>query len=261
MEGYAQWKPFNGTTLVANLNFTDNYAENIDANLKQHLTSVFYYININQKLPWKLIATAYTYGQTGHSPENIYAYSRSWWRYAFTLQRSFLSDDYPAFAAITNSICAAGTASSEEVAAILSAAQDKAPDALLSVVYNREVQTASGRTKWHGRRMGQYVIDAGEDQSSLVELYEDGFVWTNAAKRVTLADPEAAAKAKAAAEARQAEWERANLPPDVAALLAARRAAATTNEVTVTVGANGEVSVQPGITTSDPGPTVPTGNQ
>ena len=93
MEGYAQWKPFNGTTLVANLNFTDNHAENIDANLKQHLTSVFYYININQKLPWKLIATAYTYGQTGHSPENIYAYSRSWWRYAFTLQRSFLSDD------------------------------------------------------------------------------------------------------------------------------------------------------------------------
>lgn len=174
---------------------------------------------------------------------------------------SFLSDDYPAFAAITNSICAAGTASSEEVAAILSAAQDKAPDALLSVVYNREVQTASGRTKWHGKRMGQYVVDAGEDQTSLVELYEDGFVWTNAAKRVTLADPEAAAKARAAAEARQAEWERTHLPPDVAALLAARRAAAATNEVTVIVGPNGEVSVQPGITTSDPGPAVPTGNQ
>ena len=149
---------------------------------------------------------------------------------------SFLSDDYPAFAAITNSICAAGTASSEEVAAILSAAQDKAPDALLSVVYNREVQTASGRTKWHGKRMGQYVIDAGEDQSSLVELYEDGFVWTNAAKRVTLADPEAAAKAKAAAEARQAEWERTHLPPDVAALLQRRRDAA--NGVTIVVTPN-----------------------
>ena len=151
---------------------------------------------------------------------------------------SFLSDDYPAFAAITNSICAAGTASSEEVAAILSAAQDKAPDALLSDVYNREVQTASGRVKWHGKRMGQYVIGAGEDQTSLVELYEDGFVWTNAAKRVTLKDPEAAAKAKAAAEARQAEWERANLPPDIAALLAARRAAAATNEVTIVVTPN-----------------------
>lgn len=93
MEGYAQWKPFDGTTLVANLNFTDNYAENIDADLKQHLTSIFYYINISQKLPWKLTATVYTYGQTGHSPENIYAYSRSWNRYAFTLQRSFFNDD------------------------------------------------------------------------------------------------------------------------------------------------------------------------
>lgn len=151
---------------------------------------------------------------------------------------SFLSDDYPAFAAITNSVISTGIASAEEVAAILSAAQDKAPDALLSVVYNREVQTESGRVKWHGKRMGQYIIGVGEDQASLIELYEDGFAWTNAAKRVTLADPEAAAKAKAAAEARQAEWERAHLPPDVAALLSARRAAAATNEVTVIVTPN-----------------------
>lgn len=149
---------------------------------------------------------------------------------------AFFSDDYPAFAAITNTVIATGIATGEEVAAILSAAQDKAPDALLSVVYNRDVQTSAGRVKWHGKRMGQYMIDAGEDQSSLVELYEDGFAWTNKGTRVTLKDPEAFAKARAAAEARQAEWERANLPPDVAALLAARRAAATTNEVTIVVG-------------------------
>lgn len=149
---------------------------------------------------------------------------------------AFFSDDYPAFAAITNTVIATGIATGEEVAAILSAAQDKAPDALLSVVYNRDVQTETGRVKWHGKRMGQYVIETVEDGTSLVELYEDGFVWTNAAKRVTRPDPEAAAKAKAAAEARQAEWERTHLPPDVAALLAARRAAATTNEVTVIVG-------------------------
>ena len=149
---------------------------------------------------------------------------------------AFFSDDYPAFAAITNTVIATGIATGEEVAAILSAAQDKAPDALLSVVYNRDVQTSAGRVKWHGKRMGQYLLDDGNGGQSLVELYEDGFVWTNAAQRVTLADPEAAAKAKAAAEARQAEWERANLPPDIAALLAARRAAATTNEITVVVG-------------------------
>jgi hypothetical protein len=93
MEGYVQWKPFNGTTFVANLNFTDNHAENTASDLKQHCTSMFYYLNLSQKLPWKLTATAYTYGQVGQSPMNIYAYSRSWIRYAFTLQRSFLSDD------------------------------------------------------------------------------------------------------------------------------------------------------------------------
>ena len=93
MEGYVQWKPFDGTTFVANVNFTDNHAENTASNLKQHLASMFYYMNLSQKLPWKLTATAYTYGQAGHSPMNIYAYSRSWQNYAFTLQRSFLSDD------------------------------------------------------------------------------------------------------------------------------------------------------------------------
>jgi hypothetical protein len=93
MEAYAQWKPFDGTTFVANLNFTDNYAENIDANLKQHTDNLYYYINLSQKLPWNILFTAYTFGQFGHSPMNIYAYSRPWNRYAFTLQQSFLSDD------------------------------------------------------------------------------------------------------------------------------------------------------------------------
>ena len=93
MEGYVQWKPFDGTTIVANLNFTDNYAKNIDANLSQHTDNLFYYVNLSQKLPWNLRFTAYTFGQFGHSPMNIYAYSRAWNCYAFTLQRSFLSDD------------------------------------------------------------------------------------------------------------------------------------------------------------------------
>lgn len=93
MEGYAQWKPFDGTTLVANLNFTDNHAENIDANLSQHTDNLYYYVNLSQKLPWKLLFTAYTYGQFGHSPMNIYSYSRSWNSYTFTLQRSFFRDD------------------------------------------------------------------------------------------------------------------------------------------------------------------------
>ena len=104
---------------------------------------------------------------------------------------------------------------------------------LMNRKYHREQETDAGRLAWHGKRMGQYLVDDGNGGQCLVQLYEDGFAWTNAAKRVTLKDPEAAAKAKAAAEARQAEWERTHLPPDVAALLAARRAAAngTTNIV------------------------------
>ena len=93
MEGYVQWKPFNATTFVANITFTDNHANHNAAQLKQHLTSMYYYAYLSQKLPWKLTATAYTYGEVGHSPMNIYAYGRPWMRYAFTLQRSFLSDD------------------------------------------------------------------------------------------------------------------------------------------------------------------------
>ena len=106
---------------------------------------------------------------------------------------------------------------------------------LMNRKYHRDIETESGRTKWHGKRMGQYLIDGEDGKQCLVQLYEDGFAWTNAAKRVSLKDPEAAAQAKAAAEARQAEWERAHLPPEVAALLAARRAAAKTNEVTIVV--------------------------
>lgn len=102
---------------------------------------------------------------------------------------------------------------------------------LMNRKYHRDIETESGRTKWHGKRMGQYLIDGEDGKQCLVQLYEDGFAWTNAATRVALKDPEAAAKAKAAAEARQAEWERTHLPPDVAALLQRRRDAA--NGVTV----------------------------
>lgn len=149
---------------------------------------------------------------------------------------SFFSDSYPQFAAITNSVCATGMATPEEVAAILSAAEDKAPDALLPVFYTREMQSDSGRVKWHGSQVGKYEIELPDGTFRLVQLYADGFAWTNAAKIIHRDDPEAEAKRRAEAEKRQQEYERAHFPADVAALLAARRAAAvTTNEVDVIV--------------------------
>ena len=165
---------------------------------------------------------------------------------------SFLSDDYPQFAAITNSICAAGIASSEEVAAILSASIDTAPDALLVALYDREIKTEAGRVKWHGKRTAYR-----EDTNTLtvVTTYADGWQYS---QPFTVVKPQSL-EARLAAAARQ----RANtMPPGLAATEAIRHETfATTNEVTVIVGPNGEVSVQPGITTSDPGPAVPTGNQ
>ena len=103
---------------------------------------------------------------------------------------------------------------------------------LMNRKYHRDIETEAGRVKWHGKRMGQYLIEgAGELGTAnggplLVTLYDDGFAWTSTPQRVTIKDPEAAAKAKAAAEARQAEWERAHLPADVADLLQRRRDAA-----------------------------------
>ena len=93
MQGYAQWRAFDGTTLVANLTFTDNHARNLDAGLSQHTDHLNYYLNLSQKLPWKLTCAVYTYGMAGHSPMEIYAYQHSTNSYAITLQRSFLSDD------------------------------------------------------------------------------------------------------------------------------------------------------------------------
>ena len=100
---------------------------------------------------------------------------------------------------------------------------------LMNRKYHRDMESESGRTKWHGKRMSQYLIEGNGEQGTgnglplLVTLYEDGFAWTSTPQRVSLKDPESAAKAKASAEARQAEWERTHLPPDVAALLQRRR--------------------------------------
>ena len=104
---------------------------------------------------------------------------------------------------------------------------------LINRMYKREIGTDAGRRRWHGDRIGQYVLPTGETNAVgrevfvRIDLYQDGFVMTNRAVRARnsiIRDPEAAAKAAAEAK-RQAEearraWEQANLPPDLAALRA-----------------------------------------
>jgi len=119
---------------------------------------------------------------------------------------------------------------------------------LMNRMYWRDMSTDAGRRKWHGDRIGEYLLPTGVTNSQgraqmmMVHLYQDGFVATNAAvryRRSILPDPEAAAKAaveaKRRADAARAAWESANLPPDLAALRTAQRLASTTQDVTVIV--------------------------
>ena len=120
---------------------------------------------------------------------------------------------------------------------------------LMNRMYWRDQETDSGRKKWHGERIGEYLLPTGVTNANgqarmiVVQLYQDGFVATNRMVRYRksiVQDPEAAAKAAAEAKRRAEEarraWESANLPPDLAALRAAQRIAGETNEVTVIVG-------------------------
>lgn len=122
---------------------------------------------------------------------------------------------------------------------------------LINRMYKREIGTDAGRRRWHGDRIGQYVLPTGETNAVgrevlvRVDLYADGFVMTNRAVRARnsiIRDPEAAAKAAAEAKRRadeaRAAWESANLPPDLAALRALQRLAGETNEVTVITEGN-----------------------
>ena len=122
---------------------------------------------------------------------------------------------------------------------------------LMNRMYWRDQETDAGRRKWHGDRIGQYVLPTGETNAVgrevfvRVDLYADGFVMTNRAVRARnsiIRDPEAAAKAAAEAKRRadeaRAAWEQANLPPDLAALRALQRLAGETNEVTVITEGN-----------------------
>lgn len=86
----------------------------------------------------------------------------------------YLSDEYPQFAAITNAIVSSGAATSQEVAAILSASIDPAvADALLRRVYDKDMGSPDGRVKWHGA-----VTNTVFDTNALVKVqyHADGYV-------------------------------------------------------------------------------------
>ena len=52
-----------------------------------------YYVNLSQKLPWKLLLYLSSYGKIGRSPSDVYTMRHSYFGYYASLQRSFLKAD------------------------------------------------------------------------------------------------------------------------------------------------------------------------
>ena len=118
---------------------------------------------------------------------------------------AFFSDSYPAFAQITNAVVAAGVATPQEVEAILAAAVDTAPDALLSVAYANDMQTLQGRARWHGGNpVSEYRTNETTRIIERADIYPDGWEYiAPASRRKALTPEEAAARAVQRRNARQ----------------------------------------------------------
>lgn len=119
---------------------------------------------------------------------------------------AFFSDQYPAFAQITNAVVASGVATAQEVEAILAAARDTAPDALLAAAYAHDMQTSAGRARWHG---GNPVSECRTNETTRIieraDIYPDGWEYiVPASRRKALTPEEAAARAASRRTAKQA---------------------------------------------------------
>ena len=93
LETYVQWKPFDGTTLVINNNLRYEHYENPNLGYRTFGWSDNYYVNLSQKLPWKLLLYLSSYGKIGRSPSDVYTMQHSYFGYYASLQRSFLKAD------------------------------------------------------------------------------------------------------------------------------------------------------------------------
>ena len=106
---------------------------------------------------------------------------------------------------------------------------------LVNRMYWRDMETAAGRERWHGKS-GTPQLDT--NLCIQVWKYADGFAWTNAWTRPkSQMEREAEAAARAAAR-REAEFARLTnaVPGIVAQILAEREAASKTNTTTIVVG-------------------------
>lgn len=119
---------------------------------------------------------------------------------------AFFSDQYPAFAQITNAVVASGVATAQEVEGILAAARDTAPDALLSAAYAHDMQSTAGRARWHGGApVSEYRTNETTRIIERADIYPDGWEYIDpASRRKALTPEEAAARAASRRTAKQA---------------------------------------------------------
>ena len=94
------------------------------------------------------------------------------------LAAAYFSDDYPLFVSITNQVVTSGLATCAEVEAFLAAARDTAPDAMLSGVYARDMESEMGRRRWHGDFKSVFETNVTERTIKRIDTYEDGYVHT-----------------------------------------------------------------------------------
>lgn len=113
----------------------------------------------------------------------------------------------------------------------------------IALVERRCETDAAWRAAYHQGLAAQAVCTNEFGIIYRVDVFNDGYVYADYTSHTPESpDPEAEERQKALIAAKreeaQAAMERARLPERVAALLAARRAAAATNEVTVTITPN-----------------------
>ena len=90
---YATVNAWKGGTLTFNGGTAYHSYRNPNADLALHGWNVYYWINYDQKLPWKLQLNAGFGGNAGHSPASVYSLNSNYWWHFFGIQRSFLKDD------------------------------------------------------------------------------------------------------------------------------------------------------------------------
>lgn len=117
---------------------------------------------------------------------------------------SYVSDDYPQYAAATNALVAGGVLTAAEVAAVLAESVDPAvPDDLLRRAYAEDMKRPEGRVRWHGA-----VTNVVFDRAALVkrQFHADGYVHEEAWKESappSMREQLDAAERKALAEERK----------------------------------------------------------